>query len=29
VELYPFDMFPFTPHFEVLALLQRKAVRSW
>ena len=29
VELYPFDMFPFTPHFEVIALLQRKAVRSW
>jgi 23S rRNA (uracil747-C5)-methyltransferase len=29
VELYPFDMFPFTTHFEVLALLQRKAVRSW
>ena len=28
-ELYPFDMFPFTTHFEVLALLQRKAVRSW
>jgi hypothetical protein len=26
VELHPFDMFPFTTHFEVLALLQRKAV---
>lgn len=25
VELTPFDMFPFTNHFEVLALLQRKA----
>ncbi len=24
VELHPFDMFPFTTHFEVLALLQRK-----
>ena len=26
LELHPFDMFPFTTHFEVLALLQRKAV---
>ena len=25
VEMTPFDMFPFTNHFEVLALLQRKA----
>ena len=24
VELHPFDMFPFTTHFEVLALLRRK-----
>lgn len=29
VELHPFDMFPFTTHFEVLALLQRKTTRSW
>ena len=29
LELQPFDMFPFTTHFEVLALLQRRAIRSW